>query len=275
MLVGMGRTVSGTIYLVGAGPGDPGLLTLKAARLLAEAGAVLHDRLVSPEILALANPTAEIVDVGKEPGEQEEGQARILFLLEEYAQRYRTVVRLKGGDPFVFGRGAEEWAWLASRGWNVEPVPGVSAALAVPSLAGIPPTLRGVASGFAVITGTGIAGAEQDWSKYVLVDTLIILMAVQRRVQIARALIEAGRDPEEPACFIENGATPRERVVPCDLASIALGRIDVHAPAVLVIGAVTEARAAAGPLRPAISPESSRASIPAGNSSSASRPPRS
>jgi uroporphyrin-III C-methyltransferase len=274
MLVRMGGLMN-TIYLVGAGPGSPDLLTLRAARLLAEADVILHDRLVSPEILALANPAAEIVDVGKDPGEQEEGQARILYLLEEYAGRYRTVVRLKGGDPFVFGRGAEEWAWLASRGWNVEPVPGISSALAVPSLAGIPPTLRGVAGGFAVITGTGLAGTAQDWTKYARVDTLIILMGVNRRSEIAQALIEAGRPPEEPACFIENGASPRERIVRADLASIALGLVEVLSPAVLVIGAVTALPDAVAPLLPAKSPESSRASMPAESSSSPSRPPKS
>jgi uroporphyrin-III C-methyltransferase len=238
MLVRLGRTLSSTIYLVGAGPGDPELLTLRAARLLAAADVVLHDRLVSPEILALANPAGEIVDVGKEEGEQEEGQARILYLLEEYAARYCTIVRLKGGDPFVFGRGAEEWAWLASRGWTVELVPGISSALAVPALAGIPPTLRGVAGGFAVVTGTGLGGSPQDWTKYARVDTLIVLMAVRRRAAIAQALIEAGRPPDEPACFIENGATPRERVLRTDLASVAMDLVDVRPPAVLVIGQV-------------------------------------
>jgi len=230
------------ICLVGAGPGDPELLTVRAARLLAQAGAVLHDRLIAPEILALVRPGAELIDVGKEEGQQELIQAWIFQRLEECARRHSLVVRLKAGDPFVFGRGAEEWAWLAVRGWSVEVVPGVSSALALPALQGIPPTCRGFASGFAVVAGHQSEPDPGFWSRYAAVETLIILMGVRRRVLIARTLIECGRPGSEPVAFIENGSTPRERVVLADLASVAEGLVEVRAPAVFVAGEVVRCR---------------------------------
>lgn len=231
------------IYLVGAGPGDPDLLTVKAARLLAQAGAVLYDRLVSPEVLALAHPDAELHFVGKHEGQQEAIQDEILRLLEDCARRYQTVVRLKGGDPMVFGRGAEEWAWLAQRGWNVEAVPGISSAIAVPTLAGIPPTFRGVSGGFAVVTGHRQEGGCDQWAAYAHVETLIILMGVARRAEIAQCLIRLGRDAEQPVAFIENGTTPRERVIVTTLADVAAGLVEVTNPAVLVAGEVVRQRA--------------------------------
>jgi uroporphyrin-III C-methyltransferase len=230
------------ICLVGAGPGDPELLTLRAARLLSQAGAVLYDRLISPEILALAAPDAEMIDVGKEEGQQDLIQPQIYERLEECGRRHALVVRLKSGDPFVFGRGAEEWAWLASRGWDVEVVPGISSSLSVAALQGIPPTCRGFASGFAVVTGHRAAPDAEFWPRYARVDTLIILMGVRNRTAIAAALIAAGRPSVEPVAFIENGSTPRERVLISDLASVAAGGIEVHAPAVFVVGEVVRCR---------------------------------
>src|SRR5262249_935310 len=137
----------GKVYLVGAGPGDPGLLTLKACRILERAEVVIHDRLVSDEILAFAR-SAVVVDGGKRQGEQEQIQNRVNALMVRFAAEGRLVVRLKCGDPMVFARGAEEWEYLVRHGVEVEVIPGVSAALAVPSLAGIPPTCRGVAEAF-------------------------------------------------------------------------------------------------------------------------------
>lgn len=230
------------IYLIGAGPGRADLLTLRAARVLGRAGAVLYDRLVSTEVLELAPAAAELIHVGKEEGRQEEIQARILEQLEECARRHETVVRLKGGDPMVFGRGAEEWLWLARRGWDVELIPGVSSAIAVPALAGIPPTLRGVSGGFAVVTGNRKPGRCQQWAAYAAVDTLIVLMGVEQRAAIAGCLIREGRAAETPAAFIENGTTPRERVLVTTLGRIAQGDVEVSAPAVLVIGEVVRLR---------------------------------
>ncbi len=230
------------VYLTGAGPGDPDLLTVKAARLIAQADVVIYDRLVSAEILALTRPDALLVFGGKEQGQQERIQNEIQELLLQHAAPGRIVVRLKGGDPMVFGRGAEEWSFLASHGVNVELVPGISSALAVPSLAGIPPTLRGVAVSFAVITGHRQNMEPQEWARYQMVDTLLVLMGVENRQQIAKNLIRAGRNTEEPVAFIERGSTDRERVVISTLAQVARGQVQVEAPAVFVIGQVVRMR---------------------------------
>lgn len=232
------------IYIVGAGPGRRDLLTLRAAEVLELADVVLYDRLVSAEVLAMARPEALLVDAGKEHGRQEEIQRRTLHELEQYARRFRHVVRLKGGDPMVFGRGAEEWLWLRERGWDVELVPGVSSALAVPALAGIPPTLRGVARSFAVATGHACGDQGADWEALAGVDTLIILMGVARRAEIAARLIQAGRRPEEPVAFIENGTLAGERVVTADLAAVASGLVEAVSPAVMVVGEVAKVREA-------------------------------
>lgn len=230
------------VYLTGAGPGDPDLLTVKAARLIAQADVVIYDRLVSAEILALARPDALLLFGGKQQGEQERIQNEIQELLLEHAAPGRLVVRLKGGDPMVFGRGAEEWSFLASHGIDVELVPGISSALAVPSLAGIPPTLRGVAVSFAVITGHRQNMEPQEWARYLMVDTLVVLMGIENRQQIARNLIQAGRSSEEPVAFIERGSTDRERVVISKLSEVARGQVDVASPAVFVIGQVVRMR---------------------------------
>lgn len=229
-----------TIHIVGAGPGRADLLTVRAARILARADAVLYDRLVSAEVLELVRPGAELHAVGKEEGRQEEIQRHILELLEDCARRHEAVVRLKGGDPMVFGRGAEEWLHLAERGYAVEVVPGISSAVAVPELAGIPVTFRGVAGGFAVVTGNRMAGCCQEWEAYARVDTLVVLMGVGRRAEIAACLMRHGRGGDTPVAFIENGTTPEERVVVTTLAGS--GGADVGSPAVMVIGEVVALR---------------------------------
>ena len=230
------------VYLIGAGPGDPDLLTVKARRILRSADVILYDRLVSPEVLAAANPRAEFLYAGKHAGEQEAVQQWIFEQLTEHARRGRVVVRLKGGDPCVFGRGGEEWATLRERGIEVEMVPGVSSAIAVPGLAGIPLTYRGVSRSFAIITGHCCGETETDWTRYAGIDTLIILMGVSERARIARALIAAGRSAAEPAAFIERGSTPDERTVIATLGEIAAGRVNVEPPAVFVTGEVVRLR---------------------------------
>ena len=233
--------MAGRICLVGAGPGRADLLTVRAAQLLAQAGAVLYDRLVSPEVLSLCAPEAEFHFVGKSEGEQEAIQRSIYSLLENCAARHSLVVRLKGGDPMVFGRGGEEWAWLADRGYEVEVVPGVSSAIAVPSLAGVPPTFRGIAGGFAVVAGHR-AAACQDWAAYARIETLIVLMGVEHRAENASCLISHGRPATEPVAFIENGSTPRERTVVTTLGEVSAGQTTVSAPAVMVVGEVVRLR---------------------------------
>ena len=232
----------GKVFLVGAGPGDPGLLTVKALRILESADVVIHDRLVSPEVLALAG-NARLIDGGKRQGEQERIQNEINELLFYYADQGLQVVRLKSGDPMVFARGAEEWEYLIRRQIEVEVVPGVSSAVAVPSLAGIPPTCRGLAASFAVIAGHRQHLVETDWSQYVGVDTLVLLMGVENREYIAERLIRAGRDASQPVAFIERGSTPRESVVESRLGDVAAGRVEIKPPAVFVIGEVVRLRA--------------------------------
>ena len=243
-----------TVYLVGAGPGDPGLLTRRAAALLVRADAVVYDRLVDPAVLSLARPGAELVDVGKRPGPGAppgaESQRAINDLLVDMGHRVDVVVRLKGGDPFVFGRGGEEAEALSAAGVRWEVVPGVSSALAVPALAGIPVTHRGVATSFTVVTGQvgsrkssegsdpvpgGGREREEDWRRLAgLEGTLVVLMGVAARAELAAGLIEGGRRPDTPVTVIERGATPAQRVVRTTLAELPTVALDP--PAVVVIG---------------------------------------
>ena len=233
---------AGKVYLIGAGPGDPDLLTVKAARVLGECDVVLYDRLVGPGILALARPDAELIYVGKHSGEPDT-QDRIFSLFVDHALAGKKVARLKGGDPLVFGRGAEEWAIALEHGIEVEFIPGVSSASAVPGLAGIPITYREVSQSFTVITGHCSQGLQQQWEDYVKVDTLVVLIGGENREFIARSLIEAG-GPRCPAGdrLIERGSTPEQRVVVSDLGSVARGEVEVRNPAVFVIGEVVRLR---------------------------------
>jgi uroporphyrin-III C-methyltransferase len=188
------------VWLVGAGPGDPELLTLKAARLLAEADVVLYDRLVSPEILALARPGAELIDVGKRPGGSHT-QVVLNLLLVEVARSGRRVVRLKGGDPFLFGRGGEEVEALAAHGIECEVVPGISSALAAPAAAGVPVTHRNVSRAVTVVTGHEALDTHPvNWSALAQVGgTLVVLMGIERRAAIAATLIGSGSLRRRPS----------------------------------------------------------------------------
>jgi uroporphyrin-III C-methyltransferase len=232
----------GKIYLVGAGPGNADLLTVKALRVLQKCDVVLYDRLVSDEILRLVNPAAERLYVGKHEGEQQAVQESIFKLLVEHACAGKCVVRLKGGDPLVFGRGAEEWAFALRHAIDVELVPGVSSAIAVPGLAGIPLTFRKQSRGFAVLTGHCHNGSDEDWRRYSRIDTLVILMGVKNRVLIAKRLIEAGRSRSDPVAFVERGASPHERVLVTTLGAVADEQALVKSPAVFVIGEVVRLR---------------------------------
>ncbi|MFP3913968.1 MAG: uroporphyrinogen-III C-methyltransferase, partial [Actinomycetota bacterium] len=182
------------------------------------------------------------VDVGKEPGSPGPTQGMILSLLAHHALAGSSVVRLKGGDPFVYGRGGEEWEYLSRRGIPVTVIPGVSSALAVPALAGIPLTHRGVAASFAVVTGHLAEGPNRGWDDYTGIDTLVVLMGVSRRRRIASALVAAGRPPDEPAAFIQSGSRPDEVVSITTLREIAADGVSVASPAVLVVGRVVSIR---------------------------------
>lgn len=225
------------VHLVGAGPGDPELLTLKAARLLAEADVVLYDRLVSPQILALARPGAELIDVGKRPGGSHT-QDVLNELLVTVAESGRRVVRLKGGDPFVFGRGGEEVEVLSRRGIVFGVVPGISSALAGPAAAGIPVTHRSVARAVTIVTGhEALASHPVNWRAVADVGgTLVVLMGVERRGEIVRQLCAGGFDEHTPVAVVMDATTDRQRVWSGRLDELALA--EVSSPAVIVIGAV-------------------------------------
>jgi uroporphyrin-III C-methyltransferase len=230
------------VYLVGAGPGDPDLLTVKALKLLALADVVIYDRLVPAEVLALANPAATLIYAGKRQGQQEEVQAEIFDHILRWRNTAGRIVRLKSGDPMVFARGGEELEFLHEHGLDVEVVPGISSAISALTLTGIPLTYRGVAGSFTVVAGHRQNILELDWSAYAGVDTLVVLMGVENRELIAECLIRAGRAPSQPAAFIERASTEQERVVETTLREIAEGGADVEAPAVLVIGEVVRKR---------------------------------
>jgi uroporphyrin-III C-methyltransferase len=227
-----------TVHLVGAGPGDPELLTVKAARLLAGADVVVHDALVDPAVLALASPAAELIDVGKRPG-RPVPQELITELLVQLGRRHRSVVRLKGGDPFVFGRGGEEALGLQAAGVEVEVVPGITSAVAAPALAGVPVTHRGVAACVTVVTGHRRHGDEEatDWEAVARVGgTVVVLMGVAERATIAAHLMAGGRSPATPVAVLERAGTVAQRVRRGRLDELAC--LEVSAPATIVIGPV-------------------------------------
>ncbi len=232
-----------SVFLVGAGPGDPGLLTVKAWRLLQEAEVVVYDRLVSDEILALIPKGVARIFAGKRSGQHHMPQEEINALLVRLARAGHRVVRLKGGDPFVFGRGGEEALHLLEHGVDFEVVPGITAATACAAYAGIPLTHRGLARGVTMLTGHCRAGEplDVDWSR--LADpetTLVIYMGLQHLPQIVAGLLEAGLPPDTPAAIVERGTTPQQRRFVDALAALpqlAL-RQTVQAPALIVIGAV-------------------------------------
>ena len=233
---------SGTLYLIGAGPGDPELLTLKAARVISECDVLLYDRLVGPGVLEFARSDAELIYVGKHEGEQEKTQQQIFELILKHAREGKIVGRLKGGDPMVFGRGGEEWALAREHAIPTVLVPGVSSAIGVPGIAGIPLTYRNVSNSFAVITAHQEQGQAAEWRKYVSIDTLVILMGVKHRTFIAQSLMEAGRSADEPIAFIERGTLPDQRIVTGVLSDVASGRVDVKSPAVFLVGSVVKLR---------------------------------
>jgi uroporphyrinogen III methyltransferase/synthase len=228
-----------TVYLVGAGPGDPGLLTLRAQELLRSADVVLCDNLVGPEIRAMV--TGELIDVGKVGGGPQVPQEETERLLLEHARAGRTVVRLKGGDPFVFGRGGEEAQLCLEHGISFEVVPGVTAGVAAPAAAGIPVTQRGMALGVAFVTGRDSDGNPPDLEALArFPGTLVFYMGVRGLAAIADGLIAAGRPADQAAAVVERGTLPGQRVVRAALAEIAARAEEagIQAPAITVIGDV-------------------------------------
>jgi uroporphyrin-III C-methyltransferase len=233
--------------LVGAGPGDPGLITAKGLKILRSADVVVYDRLVAPALVAEAPPTAERVFVGKRPysGGADLAQDEINALLVERARRGLTVVRLKGGDPFVFGRGAEECEALHAAGVPFHVVPGVTSAIAAPASAGIPVTHRQLASAFAVVTGHECAGvSDLDWEALARLPTLVVLMGLSALPDITARLLAHGADPDTPAAAIASGTLPAQRTVIATLATLAerVAEEGLEPPATVVIGEVVQVR---------------------------------
>jgi uroporphyrin-III C-methyltransferase/precorrin-2 dehydrogenase/sirohydrochlorin ferrochelatase len=227
----------GRVSLVGGGPGDPDLLTLRAVQRLRAAEVIVHDRLVSDAVLEHAAPGADLIDVGKRPGGAGPSQQKINTLLVDLARQGRRVVRLKGGDPFVFGRGGEEALALAQAGVDFEIVPGISSALAAPAAAGIPVTHRGLSASVTIVNGHD--ADQHDWPALARGGgTLVFLMAVEHLETIARQLLAHGRAATEPAALIEWATLPRQRVLAAPLAEIAsqARSSGFEPPAVLVVG---------------------------------------
>jgi uroporphyrin-III C-methyltransferase len=228
-----------SVSLVGAGPGDPGLLTRRGAELLSRADVVIYDRLIVKELLDLAPPGAVLIDVGKGP-DHSARQSEINTQLIEHGRSGRRVVRLKGGDPFVFGRGGEEAEALRQAGVDYEVVPGVSSAFAAPAAGGIPVTHRGLATSVTVVTGRvgdGSGSEGVDWAVLGRVGgTLVVLMGMSERTRIAADLMAAGRSADTPVAVVHWGTTGRQRVVRSTLEGLAA--IDLDAPAAIVIGPV-------------------------------------
>ncbi len=238
---------TGAVYLVGAGPGDPGLITTKGLEILRSADVVVYDRLVAPALVDEAPRTAERVFVGKRPhgGTADRAQHEIDALLVERARRGLTVVRLKGGDPFVFGRGAEECEALHVAGVPFHVVPGVTSAIAAPAVAGIPVTHRRLASAFAVVTGHECDGVSNlDWEALARVPTLVVLMGLSALPEITARLLAHGAHPDTPAAAIANGTLPSQRTVVGTLATLAarVREEGLEPPATVVVGEVVRVR---------------------------------
>ncbi len=227
----------GKVYLVGAGPGDPGLITVKGLEAIRRADVILYDRLIAKELLAHARPDAEMVYVGKEPGRHTCTQEEIVRLMLDEARRGKTVVRLHGGDPFLFGRGFEEYRALRREGIPCEVIPGVPSATAVPEHYGIPLVLRGVASSVAIVTGTEDPAKGRRFVNFkklaTAVDTIVILMGAAKLPEIAQELIQGGLDPDTPVAILRAYIEPEIRQVTRLRDCVSL---KIQPPVVIVIG---------------------------------------
>jgi uroporphyrinogen III methyltransferase / synthase len=240
--------MSGLVSLVGAGPGDPGLITVLGARRLREAEVVIYDRLANARLLALAPADALMISAAKQPDNRELTQEEINAALVEHGRDGRRVVRLKGGDPYVFGRGGEEALALRRAGINFEVVPGISSAVAAPAYAGIPVTHRGLASSFAVVTGHEDPTKPEsavDWRSLAQgPDTLVVLMGLRTLPWVSEQLIAGGRDPQTPVALVRWGTLPEQTVITATLVEIAerAAEAALESPVVAVIGDVVELR---------------------------------
>lgn len=235
----------GKVYLTGAGPGDIELLTLKALRVIKEADVIIYDRLANPDILDEAKNGCEFVYVGKEDGRHIVPQDDINEVIYQNALKYENVVRLKGGDPFVFGRGGEEAQYLYQRGIKFEVIPGITSAISAPAYAGIPVTHRGVAVSFRVVTGHESPHKKESqipWDTFKTDDTIVFLMGLHNLPKISKKLIEIGKSKDCPCAVISKGTTKEQSVVVGTLENIVQMAKDVPTPALIVVGKVVELR---------------------------------
>ena len=235
----------GQVYLTGAGPGDIELLTMKAFRVVKEADVIIYDRLANPDILKEAKNGCEFVYVGKEDGRHIMPQDEINETIYQCSQKYENVVRLKGGDPFVFGRGGEEAAYLFERNVGFEIIPGITSAISAPAYAGIPVTHRGVAVSFRVVTGhesPNKAISQIPWDNFKSDDTIVFLMGLHNLSKISQKLIEIGKPVDYPCAVISKGTTPEQAVVVGTLSDIVEKAKGVPTPALIIVGQVVKLR---------------------------------
>lgn len=228
----------GKVYLVGAGPGDPDLITVKGAKVLKKADVIVYDRLANPELLAMTSDRSEHLYVGKRPDKPSVSQSQINRILVAKAREGKVVARLKGGDPFVFGRGGEECEALKAENISFEVVPGISSALAAPAFAGIPVTHRKVARSFTVVTGHTVKNADTfaNWEHLVNADTLVILMGVKSLPKIAETLTRLGRPADTPVSVVQQATYSSQQTVLGTLETIAEKTKSLSPPATIVIG---------------------------------------
>ncbi len=238
---------AGHVWLAGAGPGDPRLLTIDAVAALGEADCVVHDSLVSKGVLELANPKAELVHAGKRGGKPSAEQADIIVTLIEKAGQGRKVLRLKGGDPYVFGRGGEEVFALAKAGIPFRVIPGITSGLAALSAVHVPATMRGINQAFVFVTGHGAETSDAfDWQALAkLGQPIILYMAIKNIRAIARHLLDGGMNPGIPVAAISEATTPEQKICVATLSTIeaALEKSDIKPPAIVVVGEIVTARA--------------------------------
>jgi uroporphyrin-III C-methyltransferase len=235
----------GKVYLTGAGPGDLELLTIKALKVIRKADAIIYDRLANSEILKECKDSCKFIYVGKEDGKHILPQDRINEVIYECALEYDIVVRLKGGDPFVFGRGGEEGIFLKKRGIEFEIIPGITSAISVPAYAGIPVTHRGISATFRVVTGHEAPNKEVSqipWENFKTEDTIVFLMGLHNIKEITKKLIEIGKPKDFPVAVISKGATKEQKCVVGKLEDIAQKVKTLSTPALIVVGKVVNLR---------------------------------
>lgn len=235
----------GKVYLTGAGPGDIELMTVKAARIVKEADMIIYDRLANPKILETAKEGCEMIYVGKQDGKHSVPQDEINEIIYQAALKHEKVVRLKGGDPFVFGRGGEEAIYLYDRDIKFEVIPGITSSISVPAYAGIPVTHRGVTTSFRVVTGHESPDkriSQIEWESFLNDETLVFLMGFHNIGLITRKLMKYGKAKDYPCAVISKGSTPDQKVVVSTLENIVKDSKDMPTPAIIVVGEVVKLR---------------------------------